>query len=261
VNYRVDELARAAGVGVDTVRFYQSRGLLPPPERRGRIALYSRDHLERLRRIRALNRQGLKLEAVRRVLADDRAGKGRRTRRGSMRVSLLRALEPGEAERSYTREELDRVAGLPPFLVAALEEAGLLCAAGGEGARYGESDRAALESARALLEAGLPFSELLGLAREHVAHVERIAEKAVDLCEAHVREARSHDPARGSAEQIAETFGRLLPAVTRLVAVHFERALIARARARLLAARTPEGEPQASEGGSRATPRTREPEA
>jgi hypothetical protein len=176
---------------------------------------------------------------VRRVLAGDPAaagaGKGRRpARRTSVRTSLLRTLDAGEVERGYTREELESIAGLPSFLVSALEEAGLL-AGGGAQARYGESDRAALESARALLEAGLPFSELLGLAREHVAHVERIAERAVKLCEAHVRAARARAGDRGSnsAEQIAQTFGRLLPAVTRLVSVHFERTLVARARARL----------------------------
>ncbi len=54
MNYRVDQLAARAGVSVDTVRFYQSRGLLPPPRRAGRVVLYADAHLARLRRIRAL---------------------------------------------------------------------------------------------------------------------------------------------------------------------------------------------------------------
>ena len=37
---RVEDLARAADVSVDTIRFYQKRRLLPPPTRRGRIAWY-----------------------------------------------------------------------------------------------------------------------------------------------------------------------------------------------------------------------------
>ncbi len=76
MEYRVEEIARAAGVSVDTVRFYQSRGLLPAPERRGRTAIYSDRHLDRLRRIRSLNRQGLTLEAVGRVLAGPDASDG-----------------------------------------------------------------------------------------------------------------------------------------------------------------------------------------
>ena len=52
MEYRVEELARAAGVPVDTLRFYQARGLLPAPRRRGRVAVYDEDHGARLRRIR-----------------------------------------------------------------------------------------------------------------------------------------------------------------------------------------------------------------
>ena len=84
IEYRVEEIARAAGVGVDTVRFYQSRGLLPSPARRGRVAIYSESHLERLREIRELNRQGLKLAAIGRVLADGESG--------TLRRSLLRVV-------------------------------------------------------------------------------------------------------------------------------------------------------------------------
>ena len=57
MDYRVEELATAAGVGVDTLRFYQGRGLLPAPRREGRIAYYGDRLLERLRRIRYLQQQ------------------------------------------------------------------------------------------------------------------------------------------------------------------------------------------------------------
>ena len=40
MQYRVEELARAAGVSVDTIRFYQARRLLPAPRRAGRRAVY-----------------------------------------------------------------------------------------------------------------------------------------------------------------------------------------------------------------------------
>ncbi len=68
MEYRVGELAEAAGIGVDTVRFYQSRGLIPPPVRRGRFAIYSADHLDRVRRIRTLLDAGFSLAQIRRLL-------------------------------------------------------------------------------------------------------------------------------------------------------------------------------------------------
>ena len=39
--YRIDDLARAAGTTVRNVRVYQDRDLLPPPRRQGRRAIYS----------------------------------------------------------------------------------------------------------------------------------------------------------------------------------------------------------------------------
>ena len=67
----MDELAARAGVSVDTIRYYQGRGLLPAPTRRGRIAHYGQEHLERLERIRALQGQGLSLAAIGRLLSGD----------------------------------------------------------------------------------------------------------------------------------------------------------------------------------------------
>ncbi len=50
--YRVEELAAAGGVSVELLRSYQTKGLLDPPRRDGRVALYDDRHLERLRTIR-----------------------------------------------------------------------------------------------------------------------------------------------------------------------------------------------------------------
>ena len=64
---RVEELAERADVSVDTIRFYQKRRLLAPPEREGRVAWYGSDHLERLARIRELRSEGLTLALIGRV--------------------------------------------------------------------------------------------------------------------------------------------------------------------------------------------------
>src|SRR3954453_15444834 len=71
VRYRVEQLAASCDVSVDTVRFYQSRGLLPQPEREGRRAWYGDEHAERIRRIRERQGKGLTLAAIRRVLDGD----------------------------------------------------------------------------------------------------------------------------------------------------------------------------------------------
>jgi DNA-binding transcriptional MerR regulator len=60
----VDELAAEAGVSVRTVRFYAGKGLLPPPQLRGRLGLYDDGHLARLRLVRDLQEAGFTLAAI-----------------------------------------------------------------------------------------------------------------------------------------------------------------------------------------------------
>jgi DNA-binding transcriptional MerR regulator len=62
--YRIGELARAAGITVRTLRYYQERKLFPPPRREGRIAWYSRAHLTRLRVIGQLLDRGHTLGGI-----------------------------------------------------------------------------------------------------------------------------------------------------------------------------------------------------
>jgi len=64
----VDELSEQSGVSVRTIRFYQSKGLLEAPSRRGRHARYSRDHVDRLALIAELHERGLRLSAIQELL-------------------------------------------------------------------------------------------------------------------------------------------------------------------------------------------------
>lgn len=64
----LNELADAAGVTPRTVRYYVQQGLLPSPATRGPGAHYGRDHLDRLRLIKRLQRQHYPLAEIRRRL-------------------------------------------------------------------------------------------------------------------------------------------------------------------------------------------------
>jgi len=64
----IDELAREAGTTVRNVRVYQDRGLLAPPERRGRVGLYGSDHLRRLRLVLRMLERGYPLAAIRELV-------------------------------------------------------------------------------------------------------------------------------------------------------------------------------------------------
>ncbi|MBN8713517.1 MAG: heavy metal-responsive transcriptional regulator [Xanthomonadales bacterium] len=63
-------VARRAGVGIDTIRYYEREGLLPPPRRRASgYRDYGLDMVERLRFIRRAKDLGFTLEEVRELLA------------------------------------------------------------------------------------------------------------------------------------------------------------------------------------------------
>ncbi|MBX7096916.1 MAG: MerR family transcriptional regulator [Myxococcaceae bacterium] len=62
--YRIDDLARAARTTVRNVRSYQEKGLLPPPRRDGRAAVYDEAHLARLRLIGTLLERGYSLQNI-----------------------------------------------------------------------------------------------------------------------------------------------------------------------------------------------------
>lgn len=65
----VDELAHRSGVPVRTIREYQTLGVLPPPERQGRVGVYSPSHVSRLGLIARLQARGYSLAGIRDLLA------------------------------------------------------------------------------------------------------------------------------------------------------------------------------------------------
>jgi DNA-binding transcriptional MerR regulator len=60
----IDELAHDVGVSSRNIRYYQTRGLLPPPKVEGRTGFYERSHVERLKLIQELQAEGLNLQAI-----------------------------------------------------------------------------------------------------------------------------------------------------------------------------------------------------
>lgn len=73
--YRIDDLARLAGTTTRNIRVYRDRGLLPPPRRVGRIALFNDTHLTRLRLITSMLDRGYNIAHVREMLSAWEQGK------------------------------------------------------------------------------------------------------------------------------------------------------------------------------------------
>lgn len=73
--YRIDELARLAGTTTRNIRVYRDRGLLSPPRRAGRLALFNDTHLTRLRLISSMLARGYTIANLREMLSALEDGK------------------------------------------------------------------------------------------------------------------------------------------------------------------------------------------
>lgn len=108
----ISQLARSADVGVETVRYYQRRGLLsdPRPQKTGRAGIrhYDEHDLRRLRFVRSAQTAGFTLEEIAELLrldaTDDRA------RAREMARDRIMALEERIAELQRARQSLSKLA-------------------------------------------------------------------------------------------------------------------------------------------------------
>jgi MerR family mercuric resistance operon transcriptional regulator len=109
----IGRLAKAAGVGVETVRYYQRRGLLETPARDGAgpdrgVRRYGPSDLRRLRFIRAAQAAGFTLEQIGELLALDSGTDRARAR--TLAEERIRALDARIAELETARTALRRLA-------------------------------------------------------------------------------------------------------------------------------------------------------
>jgi DNA-binding transcriptional MerR regulator len=231
VRYRVERLADACDVSVDTVRYYQSLGLLPLPAREGRVAWYGDDHVARIRRIRDLQRKGLTLAAIGRVVRGELGAAD-----ADLAAAVAEARGEGGDGASLTIEEFSSRSGVPTSLIQAVEREGIRIGrdVGGE-IRYTPADIEVVRTALRLLEFGLPLGDLLGLARDADAAMRGLADRAVELFDEHVRRPirDTADDTEAVSAQTVEAFRQLLPAVTALVSHHFRRVLLEAAEERI----------------------------
>jgi len=226
---RVEELAQAAEVSVDTVRYYQKQRLLPPPERDGRLALYTTEHLDRLARVKELQRRGFTLAVIRRFLAGELDPADEPLAAAVAEAGDAGLGDIGAAEELFGIDELVARCAIPATILDALVREGLLVPRTYDGElRFSEADVGLVTNGLRLVEAGLPMPELLDLSRRHHAMTRAVATQAVELFDTHVRQ-----PLRSTglseterAERMVDAFRVLLPAVTDMVAHHFRRILL-----------------------------------
>ena len=104
----IGKLAAAGGVGVETIRFYQRKGLLEQPARNGGTRRYGSQDVRRLRFIKQAQTAGFTLQEIRELLALDRSGD--RGRAYELARARVQSLDVRIAELQQSRKALRRLA-------------------------------------------------------------------------------------------------------------------------------------------------------
>ncbi|MFC8512708.1 MerR family transcriptional regulator [Streptomyces sp. NPDC057257] len=177
--YRMEELARLAGITVRTLRFYRERKLIPPPRREGRIAWYDDHHLARLRTIAALLERGHTLTGIAELAEALDHGRD---------VADVLGVAPTEEEPvRLTPEELAaRFEGqVTPENLAAALDLGYL---GTDGDEIVHISRRLLDVSAALVREGIPLAEVLEAGKRVREHVDDLAEMFAEVVLRHATE-------------------------------------------------------------------------
>ncbi|MGA9279470.1 MerR family transcriptional regulator [Ilumatobacter sp.] len=126
--YTLAELAVASGVSERTVRYYQSERLLPRPGKKGREAVYTDEHLDRLTVVGELRDRGLTLQTIRELVASDSP-----TTTVSEWLGVDATLtapwsddRPGTLTHDQLAEQIRRFGGDRPGVIGELQAAGYL---------------------------------------------------------------------------------------------------------------------------------------
>jgi len=169
----LDELCNRVGMSVRNIRFYTTRGLVPPPIRRGRSGYYSPEHVVRLELVQELQAHGFTLAAIERYVAQIPGDAS------PADIALQRSmLTPwmAEAPELVTRDELDERVGrsLTSEELEALEVMGIVKQVGG---RRFEVVRSYLSIGVGLVDVGYPIDAALAVQKVYAAHGRAIAEE------------------------------------------------------------------------------------
>lgn len=175
-SWTVEELAEMEGTTVRNLRAFQDRGIIPPPDKRGRHAVYGEAHLYRLKLVLRMQARGYSLNSIGELI--DAAESGREV---SELIGLDTAITAPLATSpaspaTMTREQLLRLFGLKRLPPGALERAIKMEFLAVDGARFKVANILILEAAASLVRSGIELSDLLDIAERLRTNMERTAD-------------------------------------------------------------------------------------
>jgi len=231
--YRLDELARRAGVASTTVRLYQARGLLDPPRLAGRTGWYNDAHLRRLQLVARLQSDGYSLAGIADLLERWQDGQSLDALVG-VEVELDALLGERNAVTLGADELLARfpAAAMTPDLIQRASALGLVSLA--DDGSFRVADRRFLDAGSALAALGVPIAAVLDEWEQLVEHTDHMAARFIALFERELMPADWRDGLDAdAAAELATTLARLQALARQVVVAALDASLARTGRARL----------------------------
>ncbi|KZF00245.1 MerR family transcriptional regulator [Rhodococcus sp. EPR-157] len=221
IEYRVDDLARRAGVSVRNVRVYQDRGLLPPPRREGRTGWYNEAHLARLELISRMLERGYTFATISELLNAAQSG----LRVEDVLTSDSAAEHQPEAKH-LSREDFQELFG-PDISDADLRRGADMGVIVETGNGYRIDNPVLLDAARLLHDAGIPLSTTIDQTEAVRSDLDDVARRFVALVTDKFLDAGKDpfDTDAGTVGEVAELVNSLRPLTYRVVGALFREAM------------------------------------
>ncbi len=200
----LDKLTERVGMSVRNIRFYTSRGLVPPPIRRGRSGYYGPDHVARLELVRELQSHGFTLSAIERYVA------GLPVDATPEHIALRRTmLAPWNSDNpvELSRSELDKRAGrkLDRDDLRMLKAMGIVFPT--RNGKY-QASLTHLQIGLGLIDLGYPVEAAVAAGEVFAAHGRQVAEELRQIFREQVWPAYKES---GHADRLQEVVEKLKP--------------------------------------------------
>ena len=209
--FRVDELAAATGISVRNIREYQDRGLMPPPEKVGRVAIYGEDHVVRLRLIDRLLRRGYTLAVIRELIEAWASGRDLQDVLGL--ETMVSQPWTEEASARMTLLELRRMFGwqLTPAIIRRCGRLNILQPAGLRA--FNVPSPNLVKAGSDLVQAGIPLRTVIDVIERVQSELDRPADRLVQMVFEHVFPADVPGglPTGDQLRALSDTVARLRP--------------------------------------------------
>ncbi len=214
--YTIHELAAETDTTVRNIRAYRNRKLLPAPERRGKMGIYSEVHAARLRIINELLQRGYTISNIEELLIAWQAGENLDTILG-IETALLKPFS-AELPTRYTLADLKKLFG-EQLTPAVIDRALALQFLRPQDGQFVAPRPTMIQVGATLVELGFPLIDLLNIVSNLRSHLQAAANSTVGIVAAGdlLGESGANKGTLGQRPNVEEILWRMRTLVDRVV--------------------------------------------